>query len=213
LRIENGELKVENRKLKINYHQAVRADKREIIRLFPFDFTSSYRVKSNKMKSVKMFVLLALAALAFQRVEAQANAIDKYVEDERFTVVYISPKLFQLIDRLDVEGLDMEDKEAEAVLELAKDLRGLRILVAEEDSEVLYKEAKSKINTKEYEVLMTVRSKDGDNFEFLIKEEGEIINELLMLVGGDDFVLMSFVGKIDLAKVAKLARAVEGEDN
>jgi hypothetical protein len=169
------------------------------------------------MKSVKMFVLLALAALAFQRVEAQANAIDKYfqqyVEDERFTVVYISPKLFQLIDRLDVEGLDMEDKEAEAVLELAKDLRGLRILVAEEDSEVLYKEAKSKINTKEYEVLMTVRSKDGDNFEFLIKEEGEIINELLMLVGGDDFVLMSFVGKIDLAKVAKLARAVEGEDN
>lgn len=164
-----------------------------------------------------MFVLLVLATLAFQRAEAQANAIDKYfqqyVEDERFTVVYISPKLFQLIDRLDVEGLDMEDKEAEAVLELAKDLRGLRILVAEEDSEALYKEAKSKINTKEYEVLMTVRSKDGDNFEFLIKEEGEIINELLMLVGGDDFVLMSFVGKIDLEKVAKLARAVEGEDN
>lgn len=169
------------------------------------------------MKLAKMFVLLVLATLAFQRAEAQANAIDKYfqqyVEDERFTVVYISPKLFQLIDRLDVEGLDMEDKEAEAVLELAKDLRGLRILVAEEDSEALYKEAKSKINTKEYEVLMTVRSKDGDNFEFLIKEEGEIINELLMLVGGDDFVLMSFVGKIDLEKVAKLARAVEGEDN
>ena len=164
-----------------------------------------------------MFVLLALAALAFQRAEAQANAIDKYfqqyVEDARFTVVYISPKLFQLIDRLDVEGLDMEDKEAEAVLELAKDLRGLRILVAEEDAQALYKEAKSKINTKEYEVLMTVRSKDGDNFEFLIKEEGDIISELLMLVGGDDFVLMSFVGKIDLEKVAKLARAVEGEDN
>ena len=172
-------------------------------------------IKSDKMKYVKIFIVLVFACFAFQRADAQAaNAIDKYfqqyVEDDRFTVVYISSKLFELIGKLDVEGLDMDDKEAEAIFDLAKDLRGLRILVSEEDSEALYEEAKGKINTKEYEVLMTVRSKDEDNFEFLVKEEDDIINELLLLVGGgDEFVLMSFVGKIDMEKVSKLAKTIE----
>lgn len=170
------------------------------------------------MKYARILIFMVLASLAFQKAKAQANAIDKYfqqyVEDERFTVVYISPKLFQLIEKLDVEGLDMEDAEAEAVLELAKDLRGLRILVSEEDSDQLYREAKSKIDTKEYEVLMTVRNKDEDNFEFLIKEDGDLITELLMLVGGgDDFVLMSFVGNIDLNKVARMAKKIEEGDD
>ena len=168
------------------------------------------------MKYFKILVVLILATLAFQqRAEAQtANAIDKYfqqyVDDERFTVVYISSKLFELIGKLDVDGLDMDDEEAEAILELAKDMRGLRILVSEDDSDALYEEAKGKIDTKEYEVLMTVRNKDEENFEFLVKEEGDVINELLMLVGGgDEFVLMSFVGKIDMEKVSKLAKTIE----
>ena len=170
------------------------------------------------MKFLKILFVFTLAFCALQKVDAQANAIDKYfsqyVDDERFTVVYISAKLFQLIERLDIDELDLDDKEAEAIFELAKDMRGLRILVSEEDVDALYEEAKNKIDTKEYEVLMTVRNKKEDNFEFLIKEDGNLINELLMLVGGgDNFVLMSFVGNIDLEKVSKLAREIDEDDN
>ena len=61
-----------------------------------------------------------------------------------------------------------------------------------------------------YEELMTV--KDGDsNVSFLIKDSdgGNIVNELLLLVGGqEDFVLMSFSGKIPLDKVSKLAKSI-----
>ena len=170
---------------------------------------------------IKHFFTLAIIALAAVNGLAQgttntaASAIDKYfssyVEDKRFDVVYISPKLFQMIGRIDSKILDMEDDaEAKAILDMAKDLQGLRILTTEETPEVFYKEAKAKINTKEYEVLLTVRDKDGDNVEFLIKESNNVIQELLLLSGGkDEFVLLSFMGNLDLNKITRLAKEIE----
>lgn len=174
------------------------------------------------MRYLKILIAtLFLGVFSFSNIQAQADAIDKYfqqyVDDDRFTVVYISSKLFELIGKLDVDGIDFEDDEAEAMMEIAKDLKGLRILVAEEDALELYKEAKKKIDTKEYEILMTVRDKDGENVEFLVKEQGEkTINELLLMVGGEEeFVLISFAGIIDLDKVSKLAKSIENnkDDN
>lgn len=170
---------------------------------------------------IKHFFTLAMIAMASMQSWAQsttntaASAIDKYfssyVEDKRFDVVYISPKLFQMIGRLDSKILDMDDDaEAKAVLDMAKDLQGLRILTTDETPEAFYKEAKSKINTKEYEILLTVRDKDGDNVEFLIKETNNVIHELLLLSGGrDEFVLMSFMGNLDLNKISRLAKEIE----
>jgi hypothetical protein len=169
------------------------------------------------MKILKCIAIFSLLMTAATQASAQANAIDKYfsqyVEDERFTVVYISSKMFELFDKLDVDGLDMDDAEGEIVKTIAKDLRGLRILSAEEDGLALYKEAKAKINTDEYEVLMTVRNKDDNNVDFLIKDKnnGDVIEELLLLVGGEDdeFVLLSFVGNLNLNKIIKLANEID----
>ena len=56
---------------------------------------------------------------------------------------------------------------------------------------------------------MTVKDK-GDNVKFLTKGNGDVVDELLLLVGGaDDFVLMSFVGKLDLNKISKLANKLD----
>jgi hypothetical protein len=161
------------------------------------------------MKSVKLLAILLLMGLAtFTRAQADVSAIDKYfqqyVEDERFTVVYISSKLLGMFEQLDIET-DMDDGETQAIMELAKDIKGIRILVAEENAAGFYEEAKQKIDTKEYEVLMTVRNKGEENVDFLIKEDNELINELLLLVGGqDEFVLLSFVGKVDMEKISRL---------
>ncbi len=172
------------------------------------------------MKNVKIIVtalLLGIVSFAQAQQAGPVSAIDKYfqqyVEDERFTVVYISSKLLNMFGKLDIE-MDMDDKEAAAIMELAKDLEGIRILVAEENAAGFYKEAKSKIDTKEYEVLMTVRNKGEENVDFLIKDDGnKTINELLLLVGGgEEFVLMSFVGIIDLDKVSKLINEFEDDE-
>ncbi|MEM1327434.1 MAG: DUF4252 domain-containing protein [Bacteroidota bacterium] len=157
--------------------------------------------------SLILFALVAFSSSLFGQADAISRYFDKYLEDDRFTVVYISPKMFQLFDRLDVD-MELEEDEEAAIKDMVSDLRGLRILTSDVDVDALYQEATNKINTKEYEILMTVRNKRESDIQLLIKDEdnGDTISELLMLVGGrENFVLMSFVGNISLDKVAKLS--------
>jgi len=165
---------------------------------------------------MKPFLTVLLLTIALTTaLSAQDNAIDKYfsqyVEDARFSVVYISPKMFQMLGNIEINELDIEgDEDAVALKDIAKDINSLRILTTETTPDKFYKEFKAKINTAEYEVLMTVKEKDGGNLEFLAKgSNGETIDELLLLSYDDEFVLISFIGKINLNKVAKLARTVE----
>jgi len=162
------------------------------------------------MKYIFLFSFLFLG-ISFNAT-AQTDAIDKYfekyVDDERFTVVYISGKMFQMISKIAPDELE-DDPEAQAALEVAKDIKGLKILTSEEVGPELYKEAIGLIDTKEYETLMTVRD-GGENVRFLVKDTGDVINELLLLVGGEEnFVLLSFVGNIDLNKISKLANQID----
>ena len=164
-------------------------------------------------------LLLAALVISFATLKSQAtNAIDRYfqnyLEDERFSVVYVSPKVFQLLDRIDLGEMETSDEEAKLVKDMAADLRGLRILSTSEDPRAFYTEAKRKIDTQQYELLMTVRKGKSSNVEFLIHENKEgVITELLMLAGGEEsFTLLSFVGKINLNTVSKLADEM-GKDN
>lgn len=161
------------------------------------------------MKKMLFSCLLFLSF--FGNVMGQADAIseyfDKYLEDERFTVVYISGKMFSMFSKLDSDDENFDDFK-----EVTQKLKGLRILVTDEDAYQFYREAKSKINTKkEYELLMTVRTKKGNRVEFVVKEDGDKIDELLLISGGrdHDFVLMSFVGDIDLDEISKLSDSID----
>jgi hypothetical protein len=142
------------------------------------------------------------------KATAQTDAItryfDKYLDDESFTVVYITPKMFQMIAKL-----DLKDKDAKDVKEALQDLKGLRILQTEVNPLQHYKEVVAQFTAAEYELLMTVRDK-GENVRFWTKESNGIISELLMLVGGaKEFTLISFIGNIDLNKISKLANKLK----
>lgn len=166
------------------------------------------------MKRILWSSLLVLFALG---LNAQANAIDNYfqdyVEDEQFSVVYISPRVFQLLGDMTENDLNLDDKEAEAFVELAADMRGLRILSTDVTPRKYFDEAMDKIDTKLYEPLITIRDRDGGRTEFLLKEndEGRVAELLFLSFGDSEFTLMSFVGNLDLDKVMKLAD--EMEDN
>jgi hypothetical protein len=165
----------------------------------------------NKLRLSFASLLFAFCLMAAPlSMVAQNNAIEKffnqYMDDEAFTVVHVTPKMFQMIAKLDIKDKDYAD--AKSVLQ---DLRGLWILTTEDNPKApqLYKEATTKINTQEYELLMTVRDK-GDNVRFWTKESNGVINELLMLVGEPtEFTLISFVGKIDLDKISKMSNKIK----
>jgi Domain of unknown function (DUF4252) len=160
-----------------------------------------------KNKIIRLFrILIIIMTLTPLSLTAQTDAIsqyfNQYLDDERFTVVYITPKMFQMIAKLDINDKDYNDVKA-----VLQDLRGLRILQCEEPGlgQQFYKEAIAKFNTKEYELLMTVRDKD-ENVRFWTKENNGLISELLMLVGEkNEFTMISFIGSIDLSKISKLS--------
>lgn len=161
------------------------------------------------MKKTLLLLPLFLLAAAL-KLPAQNDAItrffEKYYEDERFTVVYVSPKMFQLVSKIETNDEDWNN-----VRDIVKDISGLRVLVADSipDGLSFYKDALSKVPTGEYEELLTVR--DGkENVRIWVKDASNIIEELLLLVGSpDEFVLLSFTGKIDLDKISELSKTLD----
>lgn len=156
---------------------------------------------------MKSIFSLAIALLISLSASAQTDAIERffkdYQEDPNFTVVYVSPKMFQMVSKATDGSTDQE------LASIVKDLKGLRILTTKNDPDKIYKEANKRLNIKEYEELVTVRDKDS-NVRFVTKEANGSIQELLLLVGGKtEFVMMSFVGNIDLTKISKLAKKLD----
>lgn len=158
---------------------------------------------------MKNYISLIIFAFLAVSVSAQNNAIDKFFEDyqddDNFTMVYVSPKAFSMVSKI-AEGAEGEIKELQEVI---KDLKALRILKTEINSKQVYKDAIKRIPTSEYEILLQARD-NGQKIQFLTKDNGNIIEELLLLVGGEnEFVMLSFVGKLDLEKIANLASKLD----
>lgn len=159
------------------------------------------------MKKISVILLFAtlISTSTFGQKDAIASFFKQHMEDERFTTVFISPKLFSLVSKVTPDDMDPDVKH------LIDNLEGLRILSTEgEGCMRLYKEAKSKIDTKGYEELMVIREGKDEEVLFLVKETGDIISELLMISGSaTDFSMISFIGDIDLAVLARLSKDIE----
>lgn len=166
---------------------------------------------------MKQFMVVALMFVASSAAFAQGDAISKffskYQNDETFSQVTISSKMFSMLTNMEVD--DAEDQE---VINAISKLKGLRILAKEHtrDGRVLYKEALGLVPGKEYEELMSVRDEDKD-MKFFIKEMSPgKIGELLMVAGGnDEFMVLSLFGEIDLKQIGKIGSKmdIDGLDN
>jgi len=165
------------------------------------------------MKKLMMGVMMSVLSIAtYAQGDAISKFFTKYQDDETFTQVKVSQKMFGLFTNMEVDK--PEDKE---VLDAISKIQGLRVLAKHEtrDSRTLYKEALAVIPSN-YEELMSVRDKDKD-MKFYIKEiSAGKIGELVMVMGGnDEFMLLSLFGEIDLKKISHIGRKmnIEGLQN
>jgi len=157
------------------------------------------------MKSflLTLATLLVTTAAGLAQQDAIVKYFNKYIDDPNFSAVYISPKMFDMVAKIEIEDMEPE------VQEVIRSMKGLRILQTEKNALQFYNEATKAINTQDYELLMTARD-GGENIRFMVKDKGNYVEELLMIVGGENnFALLSFVGNIDLKKVGKLAKALD----
>jgi hypothetical protein len=114
-----------------------------------------------------------------------------------------------------LEGI--EDDDLEDVQDVFGKLTGIKIL-AVDDPEALGKgvnffdEIMKDLPRGRYEELMVVKDSESD-VVFLAREEDGVIIELLLIVGGegDENVLISITGEIDLSTIAKLSETLDIE--
>ncbi len=157
------------------------------------------------MKSLilSFFVIMASSLASIAQEDAIMKYFSKYVDDARFSAVYISPKMFGMVAKIQIEDMEPE------VQEVIRSMKGLRILHTEQNALQYYNEALKTISTNDYELLLTARE-NGENVRFMVKDKGDVVEELLMIVGGEkNFALLSFLGNIDLKKIGKLAKALD----
>ena len=161
---------------------------------------------------MKRAILFFLAVGLAGPVRAQDDAISRYFsqysDDDNFTSVYVSNRMFSLFSRA------VEDDPADRELKRAiSKLKGLRILSSDKmrDGKRMYQEAARTILDRgsEYEELMVVKS-EGKELKFLVVESGDKIRELLMLSGGGkDFFMLSLIGDIDLKQISRLSKSMD----
>lgn len=161
------------------------------------------------MKTTVVGLAMMLISLtAFSQGDAITKFFTKYQDDETFSQVTVSSKMFSLL--MDMQVDNPEDQE---VINAISKLKGLRILGKDHtrDGRTLYKEALSLLPSKDYEELMSVRDEDKD-MKFFIRSgtaAGKIAELVMVMGGNDDFMVLSLFGEIDLKQIGKIGSKMD----
>lgn len=156
----------------------------------------------------KLALVLLTVCIGFS-ASAQNDVVTKlfnnYYDDENFTKISVSSKMFELFT-----NIEPGDENEEEIIEAISKLKGLKVIAADSigNSKKLYSDAVNKISKDGYDELMEVKDAQED-MKFMIKEKDGIIDELVMVVGGNkSFFVMSLYGEIDLKKISKLSKSM-----
>lgn len=155
---------------------------------------------------MKNLVFVFVAMLLSMHVSAQDpvnDVFDQYAGKEGFTTVNITGELFKMLIEM--------DKSCKHQKNLSTQINEIKILAQEEGfgSDVNFHEMIfNKMNRDNYKELLTVRESD-EKVNILAKEDNGIVTEFLLIVSGDENVLISIKGNIVLNELDDLAESID----
>ena len=160
------------------------------------------------MKRVALFLLaLAIPALMVAQSDAIDKLINKYKGQEGVTVVDIGPELFQMVKGMEIQDLEDQD------LPLDK-ISSVRILTIEDNEKLanvnFYDELKNNYDVSDLQEVITVND-GGEVVRMWMRNEGSNVQEFLLIVGGDDNVLIHITGDFSMNDLEGLAESF-GDD-
>ncbi len=145
-------------------------------------------------------------------VNAQKSPIDKlfdkYYGKDGFTTVLVTQDMFEVIS-------NMESEEGELEGTLGK-IKRVRVIAMDDDSEVKvegvnFMEELKGADFDDYKELVVVKNSEQEIL-VLAKEDNGKLTELLVVVGGEDNVLVSIEGKFTMEDLEALSD-LEGLDS
>jgi hypothetical protein len=157
------------------------------------------------MKKIIILIAVCIGFSANAQNDVVTNLFNEYYDNEDFTKISVSSKMFELFT-----NIEPGDENEEEILEAISKLKGLKVIAADSigNSKILYADAVKKISKNGYEELMEVKDAQED-MKFMISEKDGIINELVMVVGGHkSFFVLSLYGEIDLKTISKLSKSM-----
>ena len=158
------------------------------------------------MKRVVLFILV-VAFPAFMM--AQNSAVDKlfakYQGKKGVTTVNVSPELFQMINAMGIEELEEQDFPMDKVA-------SVKILTIEDEEGYedvnFYTEIKNDLKVDDFAEVMTVDD-GGEVVRMWMKVDQNTISEFLLIVGGDDNVLVYITGNFNMNDLEELAETMD----
>lgn len=157
-------------------------------------------------------LLLALFVMVLPLIgHSQTPAIkafyDKYKNMENVQDVQLQGWLLNLASTF------TDEEEAGRLL---KKITQLRVLIMEEGNLVNrqeYNALMKDLKKSQFEELIKIKE-DGQNIEFMIREQEDTITDVLIVVNGtDDFVMLSLEGKLKFSDLNDLNIEVEGAEH
>jgi hypothetical protein len=142
-----------------------------------------------------VFVIISATLNAQKSIDA---LFDKYAGKDGFVTVTINGNLLKLA------ALSDEDKKDSS---LPKSLTQIRILAQENDSikvDNFYDLVIKDLDLKQYEEFMQVKS-SGQAVRMLVRTDGEMFKEFLLIVGGKDNALIQIKGNMTFKEAKEFA--------
>ena len=158
------------------------------------------------MKKVVLFILV-VAFPAFMM--AQNSAVDKlfakYKGQKGVTTVSISPELFQMVNAMGIEELEEQDFPMDKIA-------SVKILTIEDEEGYegvnFYEEIKKDLDVSDFAEVMTVDD-GGEVVRMWMKVNENTVSEFLLIVGGDDNVLIYITGDFNMNDLEELAETMD----
>ena len=154
-----------------------------------------------------LFLLAAVltSGFIFAQNTAIDNLFDRYQGKDGVTTVMIGPELFQVIKSMDIEEIEGHDLPMDKVT-------SVKILTIEDEEQWegvnFYKEIENDLDVSNYAEVMTVND-GGETVKMWMKNEGKQIREFLLIVGGDDNVLIYITGDFNLGDIEGIAESFD----
>jgi hypothetical protein len=150
---------------------------------------------------------MAVAFPAF--LMAQNSAVDKlfakYKGKEGVTTVDVSPELFQMINAMGIEEIEEQEFPMDKI-------SSVKILTIEDEdgweNVNFYEEIKNDLDVSHFAEVLTVDD-GGEVVRMWMKADKAVISEFLLIVGGDDNVLIYITGDFNMKDMEGLAESID----
>ena len=153
----------------------------------------------------KIAFLLPMLMIPFF-MNAQKSPVDKlfdkYYGKEGFTTVLVTPDMFEMVVKMEKSSGEIEG------MEILKKIKRVRVIAQEEERDVQagvdFMDELKGVDFDDYKELVVVKEADQEVL-ILAKEEDGKLSELLVLVGGDENVLVSVEGRFTMEDLNALS--------